>query len=231
MRADCRRHLGVRRSGHAVRHHGQRVAHLPEHGAHQRQQSVLGVHVPGRLGVQPGVAQPDEVRQGRRRVRRRGVPRRVPHADHRAGDPRRQLELSDQGDREEQPRLPSARPRLRQPRRAADVARPALRQRRRPRLRRRHHRADDRRGLRPVGPRRARSRRSVRRLRHQSRAVPARHAQASRRDQGHQRRSTCPPISTPARSRRGTMRWSSARTSATATRRPPCWRRPAPSAS
>ncbi len=41
------------------------------------------------------------------------------------------------GDREEQPRLPAARPRLRQPRRAADVARPALRQRRRPRLRRR----------------------------------------------------------------------------------------------
>ena len=38
---------------------------------------------------------------------------------------------------QEQPRLPSARPRLRQPRRAADVARPALRQRRRPRLRRR----------------------------------------------------------------------------------------------
>ena len=53
----------------------------------------------------------------------------VPHADHRAGDPRRQLELSDQGDREEQPRLPAARSRLRQPRRAADVARPAVRQR------------------------------------------------------------------------------------------------------
>ena len=72
-----------------------------------------------------------------RRVRRRRVQGGVPHADHRAGDPGRQLELSDQGDREEQPRLPAARPRLRQPRRAADVARPALRQRRRPRLRRR----------------------------------------------------------------------------------------------
>ena len=32
--------------GHAVRHDRQRLAHLPEHGAHQRQQSVLGVHVP-----------------------------------------------------------------------------------------------------------------------------------------------------------------------------------------
>ena len=49
------------------------------------------------------------------------------------------------------------------------------------------HRADDRRGLRAVGAHRARSRRPVRRLRRQPRAVPARHAQASRRDQGHQR--------------------------------------------
>ena len=57
----------------------------------------------------------------------------------------------------------------------------------RPRLRRRDHRADDRRGVRAVGARRARSRRSVRRLREQPRAVPARHAQASRRDEGHQR--------------------------------------------
>ena len=56
--------------GHAVRHDGQRLAHLPEHGAHQREQSVLGVHVPGRLGVQPGVDQPDEVRARGRRVRR-----------------------------------------------------------------------------------------------------------------------------------------------------------------
>ena len=89
----------------------------------------------------------------RRRVRRRGLPRRLPHPDHRAGDHRRQLQLPDQGDREEQSRLPAARPRLREPRRAADGARPALRQRRRPRLRRRDHRADDRRGLRAVGPR------------------------------------------------------------------------------
>ena len=43
--------------------------------------------------------------------------------------------------------------------------------------------------------------------------------------------STCRPISLPARSRRGTRPWSWARTSAIATRRPPCWRRPAPSAS
>ena len=61
--ADRRGHARLRRSGHAVRHHHQRVAHLPEHRSHLRQQSVLGVHVPERLGVQPGVDQPDEVRR------------------------------------------------------------------------------------------------------------------------------------------------------------------------
>jgi ribonucleoside-diphosphate reductase alpha chain len=43
--------------------------------------------------------------------------------------------------RAQQPRVPPARPRLRQPRRAADGSRSAVRQRRRPRLRRRDHRA------------------------------------------------------------------------------------------
>ena len=41
----------------------------------QRQQSVLGVHVPGRYGLQPGQHQPDEVPPGRRHVRRRAVSR------------------------------------------------------------------------------------------------------------------------------------------------------------
>ena len=49
--------------GHAVRHDDQRVAHVPEHGPDQRVEPVLRVHVPGRLGVQPGVDQPDEVRR------------------------------------------------------------------------------------------------------------------------------------------------------------------------
>ena len=148
---DRRGHLHLRRPRHAVRHDRQRVASVPEHGAHQRVESVLGVHVPGRLGVQPGVDQPDEVRASRRRVRRRGVQARVPHDDYRAGDPRRQLELSDAGDCEEQPRVPAARPRLREPGRAAHVARPAVRQRRRPRLRRRADRHHDGRGVRAVG--------------------------------------------------------------------------------
>ena len=59
-----------------------------------------------------------------------------------------------------------------------------------------HHRADARRGLRAVGEDRARSRRAVRRLREESRAVPARDAQAPRGAEGHRqdaraRRTSC----------------------------------------
>ena len=125
---------------------------------------------------------------------------RLPDAHHGAGNPGRQLELSDGGDREEQPRLSAARSRLRQPRRAADVARPALRQRRRPRLRGGDHGADARRGVRAVGQDRARPRRAVRRLREEPRAVPARHAQAPRRAQGHRSQ---PPAEAPLRGRQG----------------------------
>ena len=41
-----RSHLALRRSRHAVRHHGQPLAHLEEHCAHQRQQPVQRIHVP-----------------------------------------------------------------------------------------------------------------------------------------------------------------------------------------
>ena len=59
---DRRGHLALRRSRHAVRHHHQPLAHQQEHRPHQRLQSLLGVHVPGQLGLQPGQLQPDEVR-------------------------------------------------------------------------------------------------------------------------------------------------------------------------
>ena len=88
------------------------------------------VHVPRRLGLQPVVDQPDEIRQRRRRTRRGRVQVGVPDDDHRAGDHRAELQLSDAGDRAKQPCVPPARPRLRQPGRVADVARPAIRQRR-----------------------------------------------------------------------------------------------------
>ncbi len=38
--------LGVRRPRHAIRHHGQRLAHLVQHRADQRLESVQRVHVP-----------------------------------------------------------------------------------------------------------------------------------------------------------------------------------------
>ena len=86
--------------------------------------------------------------------------------DHGAGDPRRQRQLPDAGDREELARLPAARARLRQPRRAADVARPSLRQRRAAATTRRAITAlMPGAGLRPVGADRARSWRPVRGLR------------------------------------------------------------------
>ncbi len=96
--ADCRGDLGVRRPGHAVRHDGQRLAHLPEHGSDQREQSVLGVHVPRRFGVQSGVDQPDEVRDAptasstrsrSQRRARRSSPRRRSWSTTRAIRPRR----------------------------------------------------------------------------------------------------------------------------------------------
>ena len=59
--------LGLRRSGRAIRHDDQSLAHLPQFGADQRLESVLGIHVPRRHGLQPGQHQPDEVSPGRRR--------------------------------------------------------------------------------------------------------------------------------------------------------------------
>ena len=58
---DGRMRLALRRSGRAVRHDDQSLAHLPQLGPDQRLQSVLGVHVPRRHGLQPGEHQPDEV--------------------------------------------------------------------------------------------------------------------------------------------------------------------------
>ena len=46
---DRREHLFLRRSRHAVRYHDQRLAHLLQYRAHQRLQSLLGVHASGQL--------------------------------------------------------------------------------------------------------------------------------------------------------------------------------------
>ena len=164
--SDRARRLGQRRPGHPVRHHDQRVAHLPQLGPDQRLQSVLRVHVPRRHGLQSRLAQPARLPQGRRRVRRGRLCPCRPAVDHRARD------LGDDGavpggeDRRAVLPLPHAWPRLRQPRRPADGLRHRLRQPQGPRARRCADRADDRHRLRGLGrdgrPSSARSRASGR---------------------------------------------------------------------
>ena len=106
---DRREHLFLRRSRHAVRYHDQRLAHLLEYRAHQRVQSLLGVHASGQLGVQSGVAQSAQVSARRRRVRHRVVPPRGRYRDLRPGHSDRQFVLSDRRDRRQRPRLSRAR--------------------------------------------------------------------------------------------------------------------------
>ena len=157
--------------------------------------------------------------------------RRLPHDDHRAGDPGRQRQLPDAGDRPEQPRLPAAGPRLREPGRAADGPRPALRLRRRPRLRGGGHRADARRGLRAERAR-GRGHGPLRRLREERRADAARDRQAPAARAHDRLHAGAARAAAQSRARRcGTRptRW--ACSTATATARSRCWRPPAPSAS
>ena len=132
MREIARGGVALRRSGRPVRHDDQPVAHLPELGPDQRLEPVLGVHARRRLGLQPGVAEPDEVpprRTGRFDVEsfEHAVDVMLP----RAGDHRLAVELPDRADREQRARVPPARPRLRQPRRLPDGRRRAVRLRRR----------------------------------------------------------------------------------------------------
>ena len=95
--------VGVRRPGPAVRRHDQRLAHQPRDRPDHRVQPVLGVHVARQLLVQPGVAEPAEVPQGRRHLRRRAVRqgRRVDH--HRDGHLDLLRGLPDRGDRRDHP--------------------------------------------------------------------------------------------------------------------------------
>ena len=95
---DRLRRLGQRRSRPAIPHHHQRLAHLPGVGADHRLQSVLGIHVPRRHGVQSRFAQSVVVPHpcpalGRDRraaraaaLRRRRLRARGAAVDHRAGN-------------------------------------------------------------------------------------------------------------------------------------------------
>ena len=112
--------------GRAVRHDDQPVAHLPGVGPDQRVEPVQRVHARRRLGVQPGVAEPDEVPPLGRHVRRRVLRARRRHRVPGAGDRRLAVELPDRGDRRQRARVPPARARLRQPRRLPDGRRRAV---------------------------------------------------------------------------------------------------------
>ena len=138
--ADRRLRVGLRRSGHAVRHHDQPLEPGQGDAPHQRVESVQRVHVRGRLGLQPGVSEPDEVLQPRGRLLRRAdVQARLRRRGHGAGDAGRQLLLPDAGDRRELAQVPSAGPGLREPRRAPDGDGSSVRLRRGSRLRRGDH--------------------------------------------------------------------------------------------
>ena len=202
----------------------------PEHRADHRVQPLLRVHEHRRLGLQSRLAQPDEVPQRRRDLRRRRLRPRGRHRLPRPGDPRRVLQLPDRADHREREGVPPARPRLRQPRRPADGGRHALRLRRGTGDGRRDHRADDRPRLPQVGRGRRRDR-PLRRLRGEPRAAQRGDADApgrGLRDRGRAGRGErcCTP---PGRA--GTRRWRSASSTATATPRRPCSLRPGRSAS
>ena len=55
------RRLGLGRSRPALQHHHERLAHLQGVRRHPRVEPVLGIHVPGRHGVQPRLRQLDHV--------------------------------------------------------------------------------------------------------------------------------------------------------------------------
>ncbi len=228
---DRRGRLALRRPGRAVRHDDQPLAHLPRTRAHQRVEPVLRVHARRRLRLQPRLAEPDEVPPRRRHPRRRVLRARRRHRAARAGDRRRPLQLPDRGDRRQRARLPPARPRLRQPRRVPDEQRHALRLRRRPRRRGGDHRADDRTRLPRVRARRRRAR-PVRALRREPRGAQPRDARCTATPPTRSPRTRCADTELLAAARRS---WDEAvelgERTATATRRRPCSRRPARSAS
>ena len=189
------------------------------------------VHAPRQLGVQPGQPQPAEVP----RRRRRRSTSRASRPPSRSCSPRQEILVGNadyptEPIGETSPRVPPARHRLRQPRRPAHGPRPAVRLRRGPGLGRRHHRAHDRPRLRHLGPHRG-PHGPVRRLRRERGAHAPRARHAPRRGRRRSTRSSCPPSCSSPPSRRGTTPCELGRaSSACATRRPRCWRPPAPSA-
>ena len=102
----------------------------PEFGADPRVEPVLRIHVPRRHGLQSRFAQPPAVpRSGDEIVRRQGLRARDPPVDADARNLGRDGAVPLARDRAPLLRLPHARPRLRQYRRAPDVVGHSVRQR------------------------------------------------------------------------------------------------------
>ena len=117
---DRPRRLGLGRSRPALQHHHERLAHLQGVRRHPRLQSVLGIHVPGRHRLQPGLGQPHHLLQHHdKAVRRRVLRAPLPALDRRARNLRDDGAVSVEGDRGTVLRIPHARPRLCQHRRPA----------------------------------------------------------------------------------------------------------------
>ena len=147
--------LGVRRPGHAVRHHHQPLAHRAEHRPHQRAATLASEYMHldnsacnlASINLLKYLDDDDtfDVEAFKHTVEVVFTAQEilVGNADY----PTEKIA-------ENSRRLPPARPRLRQPRRAADGAGLALRLRRGPGVGRRHHRADDRPRLRHQRPHR-----------------------------------------------------------------------------
>ena len=119
--------LAVRRSRHAVRYDDQSLAHLQGHRPHLRFESVLGVHVPRRHGLQPRIAESAEVFRARmasltRKVSAHSVDVTITAQEILVDN----ASYPDRKDRAQFARLPPARARLRESRRAADVTRASL---------------------------------------------------------------------------------------------------------
>ena len=179
--------LAVRRSGDAVRFGLQRLAYARQHGSELRHQSLLRVRQSGQHGLQSREPQLDALRRRGGRLRDRPLRQRGAYVDHRTGDPRRLRRLPDGHDQREGAGESRARPRLREPRRAADVPGRAVRLGRGSRVRRVRDRAHDGRGLRALGADR-RSARRIQGVRAQPGPARSRRAHAPRFRVPHPRR-------------------------------------------
>ena len=151
-----RRHDGP--AGRAVRR-GRRAHLQPVRAAEPlvrrqrcRRAELLRISSPRQQRLQSGLDQPAELPRRRRSIRRRGLYAHRRGGVHRPGDPGRAGRLPDRADRRDDPGLPSARLRLRQPRCPADGARPAVRLRRGPGVGGGDHVADGGHGLRSERP-------------------------------------------------------------------------------